>query len=277
MRSRNDIAVIETTLDALLAQDWQDFEVIALDNDSTDGTREAYLARGIDPIRVPAGTYNPGRVLAQGVEASRGEMVVFLNSDTSPANCAFLRALTEPLRSGEADAVYGRQLPRHDATTLVRLDHARAFGASAPAWGPFFSLAASAFPRQLLRERPLPRHVQYSEDLAWAVAAARDGLRIAYAPKAMAVHSHNYTLRETWKRYFEEGRADAVIFSDAPGRPLRPLASVLGVALDVARDAPHCLSEHDLASLLRSPAVRGTQRIAYLVGRLAGPRKDLSA
>lgn len=277
LRSRNDIGVIEGTLDQLLLQDHPSFEIIALDNDSTDGTAEAYRERNIMPSRVPAGEYNPGRVLNRGVELARGRWIVFVNSDCTPGNADFLRRIVEPLDCGTADFVYGRQAPRTEANTLVRRDHRVVFGAEeAPDWL-FFSMAASAFPRALLRERPIPEDVQYSEDLAWAVAATRDGLRLQYVPEALALHSHNYTVREYAKRFFEEGRADAHIFGSGDSeRPFRPVRHCLGTVADVGRDAFACLRARDWRQMARSPAVRTAQRMGYVAGRLAGPRKRMS-
>lgn len=271
MRARNDVPVIGRTLDALAAQQGVAWELVALDNASTDGTRELLVAHGARLLDVPAGSYNPGRVLNRGVREARAAVVVMLNSDTVPQGQRWLADLTAPVRAGEADAVYGRQVPRLDATTLVRLDYARAFGAEPPPWRPFFSMAASAFRRDVLLARPFSEHIQYSEDLEWARDAERRGLRLAYVAGAAAEHSHNYTLGETWKRYFEEGRADAAIFP-AGERPVRVARAVVGFALDVARDAPACLLSRDGASLLRSPLVRGLQRLGYIAGRVKGPR-----
>jgi rhamnosyltransferase len=276
MRSRNDAAIIGNTLDALFAQRRRDFEVIALDNGSTDGTLDRYADHGVQPVHVPPGTYNPGRVLNLGVSLAKGRWVVFLNSDCVPASDHFLESIIAPLEKGEASAVYGRQLARADATPLVRRDHAKAFGLQKPAWQPFFSLAASAFAAEVLRARPLPEGVQYSEDLAWAVQATRDGLHIAYAPGAEVVHSHNYSLREYAKRFFEEGRADAAIFSRGE-RPLRPLRVFAGVGAEVARDLAACVGDRAWSAAITAPAVRATQRGAYLLGRLVGPRRKLEA
>lgn len=271
MRSRNDVAIIGRTLSALLLQEPPPTEVLVLDNASTDGTREILGSFGVRVIDVPAGRYVPGRVLNRGVREAHGDIVAMVNSDTVPLGGWFLHDLTAPIVAGDADAVYGRQVPRMDATTLVRVDYARAFGTEAPRWQPFFSMAASAFRRDALLERPFSEEVQYSEDLEWARDAERRGLRLRYVPGAAAEHSHNYTLRETWRRFFEEGRADAAIF-DPGERPVRVGRAVVGVALDVARDVPACLLSRDGASLLRSPLVRCLQRAGYIAGRAKGPR-----
>lgn len=276
MRSRNDIEVVPRTLAALAEQRPQDFELLAFDNGSTDGTRACLANYGAQIIDVPAGRYNPGRVLNRGVALANAPIVVFLNSDTVPETPDFLQRLTAPIRNGTADAVYGRQTPRANATPLVKRDYAWAFGDNPPATRPFFSLAASAFVKKELVQEPFSEEIQYSEDLAWFILAQKRGVRVVYAADARAEHSHNYTLKETWKRFFEEGRADAAIFQDG-SKPSRPMVAVLGVVLDVARDIPFCLEAKDLNSLAMAPWIRAAQRFGYVTGRFAGPRRHMNA
>lgn len=277
LRSRNDARIIGRTLAALQRQTLP-HELIALDNASTDGTRAILEANGVTVHDVPAGSYVPGVVLNRGVALARAPVVAFVNSDCPPLHDDFLQRLVAPIRAGEADATWGRQVPRPDACALTRADHARMYGDAPPppSWGPRFSLAVSAIRRDLLRERPFSEALQYSEDLEWVVALLPRGLRVRYVPEARAEHSHDYTLRQALTRFFEEGRADATIFRDG-GRPLQPLRTALGLARDVLRDSAAALRAGEVATALRAPLFRTVQRSAYVAGRLAGPRRVLGA
>ena len=57
-----------------------------------------------------------------------GDVVVFNNSDAVPCDQHWLEALVRPLLSGRAVFAFANQLPRPDATMLVRKDSERAFG-----------------------------------------------------------------------------------------------------------------------------------------------------
>lgn len=282
LRSRNDAAIVGRTV-AALARQTLPHVVLGLDNGSTDGTRALLVAHGVPVHDVPAGAYVPGVVLNRGVALARTPIVAFVNSDCPPLHDDFLARLVAPIRAGEADATWGRQVPRADACATTRRDHAKMYGDGPPpaSWGPRFSLAVSAIRRALLLERPFSECLQYSEDLEWVVAMTPRGLRVRYVPEARAEHSHDYTLRQAWKRFFEEGRADAAIFGDAPagagGRPLRPLRSALGVVRDGLADAALALRAGELAGALRAPLFRAVQRYGYVAGRLAGPRRRLGA
>ena len=277
LRSHDDAGIIDRTLAALARQTLR-HEVVSLDNASTDGTRDVLAAHGIRVHDVPAETYVPGRVLNRGVALARGEVVAFVNSDCPPLHDELLERLTAPILAGEADATWGRQLPRPDACAMTRLDHARMYGDAPPpaSWGTRFSLAVSAIRRDLLLAHPFSESIQYSEDLAWVVAMGAHGLRIRYVPEARAEHSHDYTLRQAWKRFFEEGRADASIFADG-GRPLQPARAAVGWLRDVARDTVEAARTGEIVTALRAPFFRAVQRTGYVAGRVVGPRTTLGA
>ena len=72
----------------------------------------------------------------------------------------------------------------------------------------------------------------------------QQGCRIAYAEDATVEHSHNYDLKQTAKRFYNEGIADAMIFR-APcgffGTFLLPLCR------ELLRDISFLFREHELA------------------------------
>ena len=88
--ARNEARNIERCLSALLAQTYRNFEVIVVDDGSTDGTGEilSRLAAGQPRLRVlageplPAGWAGKPHALSQGVAAARGEWLLFVDADT---------------------------------------------------------------------------------------------------------------------------------------------------------------------------------------------------
>ena len=235
VRSCNDETQIAGSLAAIFSQRTEDqVEVIVCDDDSTDGTRGILAGLGgrIRLLPRPPGPYFPGRTLNALVRAARGEIAVFNNADAIPQNPQFLRNPIAPLRSAQADATYANQLPRPDATWLVRKDSLRAFGdgSIARSWGFFFSLASSAALRDDLLANPFDETFQYSEDVEWA---RRRPLRIAYCPDALVEHSHNYTFAELRKRFRGEGYAEAQRSGHVPSLA----RTLLGACRETLRDA----------------------------------------
>jgi len=217
VRSRNDEKYIGETLKAIFSQECEvPFEVLSCDDGSEDRTPEIISSYPrVERLPRPEGAYFPGRRLNYMVRNCHGSIVVFNNADAVPQDSHWLANLIAPLLAGTADAVYGNQLPRPDASYLVRKDNLRAFGDGkiAATWRFFFSLATSAARRDDLLEYPFDEDIRYSEDVEWA---HRRQMRIAYAADARVEHSHNYTVAELRRRFYGEGYADARIFGERP-------------------------------------------------------------
>lgn len=270
VRSRNDGAFVAATLKAILAQDCEiPFEVLCCDDASTDET-PALVASFPQVRRLPRpeGEYRPGRRLNYMVSQARGDIVVFNNADAIPQSTHWLAELIAPLLADTADAVYGNQVPRKDAKWLVRKDYARAFGdgKTAAQWDFFFSLATSAIRRKSLQEEPFDEEIRYSEDVEWAHRRKR---RIAYAPKAVVEHSHNYTLSELKRRFYGEGYADAQIFGRTPTLAREMLSGAMETLRDFAYLVRHPAG---LAELPMAPIRRWIQRYYHWKGGRAYER-----
>ena len=204
VRSCNDETQIAGSLAAIFSQRTEDqVEVIVCDDGSTDGTRGVLAGLGgrIRLLPRPPGPYFPGRTLNALVRAARGEIAVFNNADAVPLDERWLEGLVAPLKAGAAAATFANQLPRADATSLVRRDYLRAFGdgRAAATWPRFFSLASAAARRADLLAHPFDETLHYSEDVEWAY---RRPIRRVYVPTARVEHSHNYTMAELRRRFY---------------------------------------------------------------------------
>jgi GT2 family glycosyltransferase len=87
----NGLVFTRLCLESLLASDPStDFEIIVVDNASTDGTARYLvdLSAHDERVRVEAMSHNAGFATAtnRGVALSRGDYIVFLNNDTVPVN-----------------------------------------------------------------------------------------------------------------------------------------------------------------------------------------------
>jgi len=93
----NRARVVSKAIDSVLAQTYRDFEVIVVDDASTDDTAQV-LARYGDRIRVIRRQTNggPGAARNDGIKASEGEFIAFLDSDDLYLPCR-LRISVEAL------------------------------------------------------------------------------------------------------------------------------------------------------------------------------------
>lgn len=274
MRSCNDIDTIEATLEALASQTYQDFELWSHDSSSCDGTLEVIMKYN-DPARILVNDpreYVPGRVLNKAVSFCNGEIIVFLNSDATPESETWLANLIEPLNDPAVGAVFGRQTARPDCRTLFRKDTERAFGdgTTSANWVHFFSMANSATRKEIFTDFAFNPDVQYSEDIEWSLRLKQKGYEIAYVAEAAACHSHNYTLRQSFRRHFGEGCAEAVIFNSGQMNFSFTRYVLLPLGAEIARDIIWSLRNFSLDGLLHSIPLRTVQKFGRWQGLRAG-------
>jgi glycosyltransferase involved in cell wall biosynthesis len=108
----NEARTIEQVLRRLAEEDLGGpYEVIVVDDGSTDGTPDLAESAGMDDVRVVRLPSNRGKGAAvrAGIAEARGGLVVIQDADLEydPAD---IPKLLDPLRSGVADAVYGTRL-----------------------------------------------------------------------------------------------------------------------------------------------------------------------
>lgn len=196
---------------------WQ-CDVFVVDSSSTDRTVEVASASGANITVIHASEFNHGGTRQKMVQANTDyDVYVFMTQDAYFADPNALEKLLAPFDDGRVGAVCGRQLTHRDATPLAT--HARLFNypaessvksmADASRLGikaPFISNSFAAYRREaLLGVGGFPSNVILSEDMYVAAKMLLAGWKVAYAGDACCFHSHNYTLLQEFRRYFDIG------------------------------------------------------------------------
>ena len=232
VRNRLKVAVCIPTLEGarlwkelwagLEAQTLRPSEVIVVDSASTDATAEIAEKCGCRVITIPRTEFRHGGTRQLAAElASSADVIVYLTQDLvlSEANALarLVAAFDEPL----VGAAYGRQLPRPGAKPIEA--HARLFNypalsatRSLQSIGAvgfkaiFFSNSFGAYRRAALEEvGGFPRSSDFGEDTVVAARMLQQGWRIAYVAEALAYHSHAYSYKDEFRRYYKIGQLHA--------------------------------------------------------------------
>jgi rhamnosyltransferase len=272
MRSHNDMPLIAETLSRLHEQD-HSFELICLDNASDDGTVEQLRKYTDRIVNIPQGSYIPGRVLNLGMELATSERVVFLNSDCAPQGRDWLGHLLEGFDEAKmVAAVFGRQIPRNDCLPLFAKDTEDTYGDGSRQkyWRHCFSMASSAISRAVWESQRFNEDLRYSEDIEWTWRALQNGFEIRYVPNSVVMHSHNYTLRQFYRRNYGEGRAEAVIFPWSSWEASLLRYSLFPYGRHVLSDITYCLSNGLVSGAVLSPIMRAAQMLGRRRGFRAG-------
>jgi GT2 family glycosyltransferase len=92
--------------------DYPNYEIVVLDNDSTEPATRAFLGSldGTAKVAVSHGQFNFARINNEGVKHAAGDYFLFLNNDTTITRPQWLRAMLEHAQRPEVGAVGARLL-----------------------------------------------------------------------------------------------------------------------------------------------------------------------
>ncbi len=195
-----------------------EFEILVVDSSSTDATREIARKHGARVIKIDVNEFDHGTTRTKAAEMAAGEYIVFLTQDAIPADKYCISRLVAPLRQNDDIAVtYGRQLPKSDASLFAR--HLRAFNYDEKSCvrcledkgtlglkTVFVSNSCAAYRVGALASIGYfgGEHL-FAEDACAVARLLQQGFKIAYVAEAMVFHSHNYSVFQELRRYFDVG------------------------------------------------------------------------
>ncbi|HZY74349.1 MAG TPA: glycosyltransferase family 2 protein [Edaphobacter sp.] len=193
-------------------------KILIIDSSSTDSTLELALAAGFQVHTIPRAEFNHGNTRQLAVELlPEADILVFLTQDAVLAASDALNTLLSAFTDQSVAAAFGRQLSRLGATPIEQ--HARLFNypheSSVRALESrehlgfksiFISNSFAAYRREaLMAVGGFPHDVIFGEDTITAAKLLLAGWKIAYVAEAQVYHSHSYTWRQEFRRYFDIG------------------------------------------------------------------------
>jgi rhamnosyltransferase len=233
---KNGGGELERCLAGIAAQKVDDeVEVVVVDSGSTDGSPEVARAAGAVVEVIDPAEFGHGRTRNLGVQLARGELIVFTSQDAVAVDDRWLAYLSAAVRTGpEVAGAYGRQLPHPDARPPERFFLDFLYGPVPRSQrvrdgeeltfeSTLFSNVNAAVPRSALERFPFRDDLTMSEDQEWSRRALRAGFSLVYEPRAAVRHSHAYTIRSAFRRFFDSGVSaeHAYVEGDASRAALR--------------------------------------------------------
>ncbi len=193
-------------------------DVFFVDSSSTDGTLE-YLKTEFDNVRIiPSALFNHGGTRQWMVDINPSyDYYIFITQDAYLDDATSISEILRPFSDPKVGAVCGRQLPHKGASAVAA--HARFFNypgqSSVRSYrdrdrlglkAAFLSNSFAAYRRIALDSvGGFPSDVIFGEDMYVAGKLLISGWKVAYAAEALCRHSHDYTLWQEFKRYFDMG------------------------------------------------------------------------
>lgn len=190
IRSKNEEKWIGLCLSMLFRQTYKNFEVILVDNDSSDKTIQKAKQWPVKLIKIKK--FLPGDAINKGIEASNGEIIVCLSAHCIPKDKHWLSSLIKPLNNKKVAGVYGKQVPLSSSSAMNKRDLYIVFGNEKRIQkkDTFFHNANSAFMRSTWKKFPFNPELTNIEDRIWGQEVINAGFNIVYEPKSCVYHHH---------------------------------------------------------------------------------------
>lgn len=225
---RSQVAIIVPTCNA--ARCWEKFshgirlqnipskQVVIIDSSSDDGTRKLAETEGFQVFCIQRKDFNHGGTRQLAVTfAPWAEIAVFLTQDAILNAPNAVDKLIAPFQDSEVGATYGRQLARPGAGPIE--EHARLFNypetsvlrtyESRKTLGIKAAFLSNSFAAYrisaLLSVGGFPSDIIMAEDAVVAARMLMAGYKTMYVAEATVFHSHDYSITEEFRRYFDTG------------------------------------------------------------------------
>jgi rhamnosyltransferase len=200
------------------AQRFAPQRTLVVDSSSTDGTATLAREAGFELLIIDRHDFNHGATRQLGAACvPEAEILIYLTQDAFPSGPEAFANLLAVFEDPQVGAAYGRQLPRPDAgpieaharlfnyppvTRICSDEDRKALGFKAA----FASNSFAAYRRTALDQvGGFPAGTVLAEDSMVFARMLLAGWKTAYVADACVIHSHNYSVREEFSRYFDIG------------------------------------------------------------------------
>jgi rhamnosyltransferase len=253
----------------------QPIRKIVIDSGSRDNTVSLALSAGFEVIEISKKEFNHGATRQALVNrAPDTDICVFLTQDAILASTDSIANLVAAFDDGDVGMAYGRQLPHKHARALET--HARLFNYPAQSivkslgdkdrlgFKVFFcSNSFCAYRREaLMSVGGFPSDSIMGEDAITAAKMLLAGLKVAYVADSAVYHSHTYSLKEEYKRYF-----DTRVFHEQNKWLIEKYGKPTGEGLKFINSELKYALKHDLKSIFKSVSSVGAKWLGYQSGK----------
>tara|TARA_B100000575_G_scaffold294518_1_gene311019 strand:- start:431 stop:1795 length:1365 start_codon:yes stop_codon:yes gene_type:complete len=190
IRTKNEEKYIKQCIEKIKIQNFKSFEIIIVDNYSTDLTVKKAKKHCHKIIKIKK--FSPGKAINEGIKVSRGSIIVVLSAHCIPVNNNWLKNLINDLKDKKVAGVYGRQEPMKYTSDVDKRDLLTIFGLDKKIQikDTFFHNANSAFRKEVWKKIPFNEKATNIEDRIWGEKVISKGYKIIYEPSASVYHFH---------------------------------------------------------------------------------------
>lgn len=222
---KNGGELLERVLKSVKGQKTKyNYEIICIDSGSKDNSINIIKNNNIKLFQIKPEEFGHGKTRDFGASKGSGEFIIFITQDALPATDLWLENFINAMKTDEGIAGgFGIHYPYPDCNIIDKKDienHFKDFGDSNMTFQvtdnekyikeekyrhflAFFSDNNACLRRSVWEKYPYD-DVKFAEDQIWARKIIELRYKKLYCPSAPVYHSHNYNLKEYFKRYYDE-------------------------------------------------------------------------
>lgn len=184
--------------------------------ESNDNTEKYLNLNKINYKKISKSEFSHSLVREKEALQSKADILVFVTQDVVIEDDLWLYKLTKDIQSGECEAAYSRQLSKYD--NIEKYTREKNYPTESYVVSKrdisnrglrtfFFSDAASAISCKVFKELNGydGKDLVISEDMYIAYKIIMNNYRIKYCSDSVVFHSHDFTLKEIYNRYYDTG------------------------------------------------------------------------
>ncbi|PCJ17023.1 MAG: rhamnosyltransferase [Gammaproteobacteria bacterium] len=205
-------------IEGLKKQTLQPKRILIIDSSSYDGSVHNSQDEDFEIRFIPRHSFNHGGTRQLGLEILHDmDFLIYMTQDAILTDPRAFEELLTPFKEELVAASYGKQLPKQNASysaaairnfNYPNQSQTKSF-ADRTRLGiktPFLSNSFSAYRRASVVEiGGFPKKSLVSEDMFVSAMLLKRNYRIRYQASAQVHHSHNFSIKELFQRYFDIG------------------------------------------------------------------------
>ncbi|MDF2940648.1 MAG: glycosyl transferase [Gammaproteobacteria bacterium] len=208
---------VDDLFSGIAKQTLQPDEILVIDSSSQDKTLEKLQKYSCKIHSIPQAEFNHGGTRQLATELIDADIYIYMTQDAIAADENSFKNLVAAFDHPKVGCAYGRQLPHKNSSyfgaharlflypeqsSLKSYESRQQFGIRTC----FNSDSFSAYRKEVLVDAGgFPSKLIVSEDAYVAAKMLLQGWLVAYEANARVYHSHNYSLSQEFRRYFDIG------------------------------------------------------------------------
>jgi rhamnosyltransferase len=192
------------------------FSIEYILTESKDNSEELLKRIGAKYKKIKPSEFSHSKTREEAAFKAQGEIIVFISQDIIINDMLWLYKLTNPIAEGECEASFSRQICDNNTiekyireknypkdSRIVSKDDIKTLGLRTF----FYSDAASAIKKEIFMKLNGydGKKLVINEDMYLAYKLITNGYRIKYCAASEVIHSHKFTLKQLYDRYYDTG------------------------------------------------------------------------